>query len=86
MLKMRSVFFWSTHANAELDLLMFYKGKRLGFEFKFNETPKISKSIRIALKDLKLDGVKIIYPGSKFYYIDDNIEVISINQFNKDSP
>lgn len=75
-------FFWSTHANAELDLLLFHDGKRLGFKFKFSDTPKITKSIRIALEDLKLDNIRIIYPGTKSYYLDEKIKVESINDYS----
>ena len=49
-------FFWRTHNSAEIDLLVFKNGKKYGFEFKFADTPKITKSIRIAHQDLNLDG------------------------------
>ena len=49
-------FFWRTHNGAEIDLLVFKNGKKYGFEFKFADTPKITKSIRIAHQDLNLDG------------------------------
>ena len=56
-------YFWATHSGAELDLLLFHRGKRLGFEFKYSEKPATTKSMHLALADLKLDHLHIVYPG-----------------------
>ncbi|MBW2072882.1 MAG: ATP-binding protein [Deltaproteobacteria bacterium] len=72
-------FFWATHTGAELDLFFLYKGRRYGAEFKFSEAPKITKSMRIALEDLKLDHLWIIYPGQDSYPVDDKISVRSVS-------
>jgi uncharacterized protein len=58
-----NAYFWATHAGAELDLLVFYQGKRLGFEFKYSERPSITKSMHTALADLALDHLYVVYPG-----------------------
>lgn len=42
---------------AEIDLLIFKDGKRIGFEFKYTDTPKITPSIKISLEVLKLDQI-----------------------------
>jgi uncharacterized protein len=76
-------FFWATHAGAELDLLFLRRGKRWGFEFKFTESPEISKSMRIAMHDLKLDRLCIIYPGERSVKLDKKIELVSLNHFNR---
>lgn len=44
--------FWSTYSGAEVDLLVFKGGKRYGIEFKFNEAPKVTKSMHIAINFL----------------------------------
>lgn len=72
-------FFWATHNNAELDLLFSYKGKRYGVEFKFNEAPAITRSMRIAIKDLGLSHLWIVYPGTHNYPADDAVSVCSIS-------
>jgi predicted AAA+ superfamily ATPase len=72
-------FFWATHTGAELDLFLSYRGRRYGAEFKFSEAPKITKSMRIALDDLKLDHLWIIYPGQDSYPVDDKISVRSVS-------
>jgi len=56
-------FFWGTHADAELDLLLFRNGKRIGFEFKYADIPKTTKSMHSAIQDLQLDHLYIIYPS-----------------------
>ena len=57
-------YFWSTSNKAELDLFVFKSGKRLGFEFKYSDTPKMTKSMHIALEDLRLDHLYVIFPGN----------------------
>ncbi len=74
----RDIYFWSTHSGAEIDLLIFKNGKRLGFEMKYADAPRTSRSMRIAIEDLNLDMLYIVYPGRKSYPIDSNIMVLSI--------
>jgi predicted AAA+ superfamily ATPase len=66
-------FFWSTQADAELDLLVMKHGKRIGFEIKYTDAPKITKSMRIALEDLRLDHLVIVYPGNEIFPLDEKI-------------
>ncbi len=66
-------FFWATQADAELDLLVFKKGKRLGFEFKYTDVPKVTKSMRIAMQDLQLDQLYVIYPHNDTFPLDEKI-------------
>lgn len=66
-------FFWSTQAEAELDLFIIKNGKRLGFEFKYTDSPKITKSMRIVSNDLRLDRLFIIYPGKENFPLSENI-------------
>jgi uncharacterized protein len=77
-LRGEEVFFWGTHQQAELDLLVFKGGKRTGYEVKYADTPKVTKSMRIAFKDLKLDAMKVIYPGNEVFPLDKNIEAIGL--------
>lgn len=74
-------YFWSTQSAAELDLLMFIKGKRVGLECKFTDSPKLTASIRSAIELLKLDQLYIAYTGTKRYWLDEKIEVIPASAF-----
>lgn len=71
-------YFWNTQNDAELDLLIFKNGKRIGFEFKYADAPKITKSMHSALQDLKLDHLYIIYPGTKTFPMTENITVCNL--------
>lgn len=73
-------FFWSTYSGAELDLFFMHRGRRYGVEFKFSEAPKVTRSMRIALDDLKLDRLWIIYPGEHQYPVDEKLEVWPLQQ------
>ncbi len=77
------LYFWATHSGAELDLLLFERGKRIGFEIKYSDAPKVTRSMRIALEDLRLDTLYIVTPGSKSYRLDEKIEVLSILDIGK---
>lgn len=71
-------YFWATQGGAELDLLIFKNSKRLGFEIKFTDFPKITKSMRIAIEDLGLDKLTIIIPSKEKFKLEENIEVCGI--------
>ena len=71
-------YFWATHNGAELDLLIFHKGKRYGIEVKFSEAPEITRSMQTALHDLDLAYMWVIYPGESNYQVDKKISVWSL--------
>ena len=74
-------YFWATQSGAELDLLILTNGKKIGFEIKYTTTPKITKSMHIAIKDLNLNKFSIIIPGNQMFQISDNIKVYGIKHF-----
>jgi len=73
-------FFWSTYSGAELDLFFMHRGRRYGVEFKFSEAPRVTRSMRIALDDLQLDRLWIIYPGEHQYPVDEKLRVWPLQQ------
>ncbi len=79
ILKPGEVYYWATYSGAELDLLFFKSGKKYGIEFKFNEAPKLTKSMRIACEDLKLEHLWIVYPGEHTYPLEKNISVLPLS-------
>jgi predicted AAA+ superfamily ATPase len=73
-----AAYFWATHTGAELDLLLFLRGRRWGVEFKFSDAPRLTPSMRTAMKDLHLDGLTVIYPGDQGYSLDDRVRVVPL--------
>jgi hypothetical protein len=68
-------FFWATHNGAEIDLFFLHRGQRYGVEVKFSEAPTVTRSMRIALQDLSLHHLWIIYPGRHRYLAHEQITV-----------
>jgi hypothetical protein len=73
-------FYWGTHAGAELDLVLFRRGRRHGVEFKTSDAPQMTKSLHIALQDLKLDRVWIAYPGRESYAVHERVQVTPLDR------
>jgi predicted AAA+ superfamily ATPase len=73
-------YFWATHQGAELDLLLFKRGRRIGIECKRTDAPVITPSMRIALADLKLDELQVVYPGHKRYALAKDVEVVPLSE------
>jgi uncharacterized protein len=78
-LESRDAYFWATHAGAELDLLVQVGGKHHGFEFKYADAPGGRRSMHVAIEDLSLAHLWVIYPGHQEYLLDDKISVIPIS-------
>jgi uncharacterized protein len=74
-------YFWGTHQQAELDLLIIKNGKRLGFEIKYSAAPKLTKSMQIAQEDLALDALTVVYPGDIEYPLTKDIHVRPLKAF-----
>lgn len=73
-----TAYFWATHSGAELDLLMFKDGRRVGVEFKRADAPTLTSSMRIALADLALDALYVVYPGSRRYALAERVVAVPL--------
>lgn len=76
-------YFWSTQRGAELDLLLIRRGRRYGFEFKCADAPGTTKSMRIALSDLDLERLWVLYPGRRSYTLDERIEALPLSKLDR---
>ncbi len=83
-LKPDEAYFWATHNGAELDLLMFKDGQRIGVECKRVDAPRITHSMHIALQDLALERLLIIYPGAQRYALNEQIEAMPLAELARD--
>jgi hypothetical protein len=73
-------YYWATHQGAELDLLMFKHGRRIGVECKRSAAPTLTPSMRIAMTDLKLDRLLVTYPGDRRYPLAERVEAVPLGE------
>jgi len=52
------------------------RGKRYGFEFKYSDAPGRTRSMLMAIQDLKLEHLWVVYPGDQEYPLDEKITAI----------
>lgn len=74
-------YFWATYSGAEVDLLIHKQGKLYGFEFKFSDAPKMTKSMHSALEHLPIEQLRVIYPGNKDYPLTEKVTVHGLEKF-----
>jgi predicted AAA+ superfamily ATPase len=77
------VFFWATHQGAEIDLILRRGDTLYGVECKRADAPRLTRSIRIALDDLKLKHVFVIYPGTKRFPLGRQVEAVPLQALSK---
>jgi hypothetical protein len=74
-------YYWATHNGAEIDLVLFKNGRRIGVECKRADAPTLTPSMRVALADLKLDELHVVYPGERRYPLADKVTVVPLARF-----
>lgn len=77
-LRPEECYFWATHQLVELDLFVTYKGRRLGFEFKCTDQPKVTKSMATAREELSLEHLYIVTPIEKTFQLDEKTTVLAL--------
>lgn len=51
-------------------------GRLLGVECKRIDAPRLTPSMRIALEDLKLERIAVIYPGQRRYALTEKVHAV----------
>ncbi len=80
VLRPQAAHFWATHNGAELDLFLIKNGRRYGIEVKREDAPRMTPSMRIALEDLRLDHLTVLYPGTEPYRLGPKVTVVPLGQ------
>ncbi len=57
---------------------MIKRGRRYGVEVKFQDAPRLSPSMRIALSDLRLQRLTVLYPGDQGYALGRRAAVVPL--------
>ena len=79
-------YFWATHNQAELDLLIVQDGRRIGYEVKYTDAPRLTSSMRIAVRDLKLNELVVLFPGNQSFPLSENIRAVGFETFLQQHP
>ena len=77
--------FYAVHSGSELDLMMEAGGRRIGVEFKRADAPHTTRAMHLAITDLGLDELWVVYPGTRAYALDDRITVRPLSDCIKTS-
>ena len=64
----------------ELDLFVVRGTTRLGLEVKRTSAPKITPSMRVALEDLHIDRLDVLYAGTETYPLTDRIRAVPVHR------
>ena len=75
-LRPREAFFWATHSGAELDLLVVRGRRRLGFEFKRTDAPRMTRSMMVSIDTLGLDRIDVVHAGSQEFRMHDKVRAV----------
>lgn len=77
------LYYWRTQNGAGLDLLIFQGGNRIGYEFKYTDSPKVTLSMHIAPKDLALEPLNIVVPRKDPFPIHEQINVMGLDSLKR---
>ncbi len=77
-------YFWATHAGAEIDMVVVRGQKRWGFEFKRTSQPKATRSMAIALQDLRLSHITVIHAGEDSFPLTKQISAVALSGIEND--
>jgi uncharacterized protein len=58
---------------------MFKGQQRVGVEFKRSDAPKLTPSMRIAMEDLGLDALYVVYPGPHRFQLAPRVEAVPLS-------
>jgi predicted AAA+ superfamily ATPase len=77
-------YFWATHAGAELDLLVVRGRTRLGFEIKRTTAPAVTRSMHVALADLKLRRLDVVHAGAHTFPLAPRVRAVALERLLED--
>jgi predicted AAA+ superfamily ATPase len=72
-------YFWAAHGGGELDLLLMTDGGRIGYEVKYTDQPRVTRSMHTVMEVLQLEELRIVYPGERVFPLDERIRAIGLS-------
>ncbi len=70
--------FYAVHSGSELDLFFLHRSHRVGVEFKRHDAPRMTKSMHVAMQDLGLHRLWVVYPGTQRYVLAKGAECVPL--------
>lgn len=80
----RQCYFWATHSEAEIDLVVRQGTKLRGFEIKRTTAPVLTRSMRSALRDLNLSRIDLIHAGTESFVLDKQVHAVAAQRLLRD--
>jgi uncharacterized protein len=77
-------FFWATHSGAELDLLIVRGRQRWGFECKRTTAPQLTRSLRSALENLRLQRLEVVHAGEHTFPLAPDVRALAFRRLLDD--
>lgn len=78
-------YFWAAHTGAKADLIVQSGGQLRGFEIRRTSAPRISRSVRSALEDLKLTRMDVVHAGPESFPLGRRIRAISAERLHEEA-
>jgi predicted AAA+ superfamily ATPase len=69
---------WRLHTGAELDLLVNLGDRRLGFEIKRTDAPRLTPSMKSAMESLRLAKLYVVHAGDRSWPLAERIEAVPL--------
>lgn len=73
---------WATPQGAELDLMLVRGDRRVGIEVKCTDAPVVTRSMEIAMQDLRLDKLWVVHRGDLRFKLRPGIEALPVSQLH----
>ncbi len=71
------VYFWRAHTGAEIDLLVDRGDHRVGYEIKRTSSPRVTASMRSAIRELELAELTVIHAGDRSFPMAENVRAVA---------
>lgn len=78
------LYFWATHAGAELDLLIVRGSRRIGVEVKRTTAPSLTRSMRSAVDTLGLEHLHVVHAGEHSFALGDRTRAVAFERLDEE--
>jgi len=80
----RQCYFWGAHSGAAIDLLVRQAGRLRALEVKRTSSPAITRSMRTAVADLKIESLDVIHAGGETFPLAPGIRAVAAERMLED--